>query len=577
MICTDKTGTLTQNKMTVTNVYINHSHYEIKKKLENQNFKYLALWGLLCNNTRIEFEDNIYVKYGDPTEIVLTDLAIFNGLDPINTNLKYNRIYEIPFDSERKLMTTINSIKDKKFIITKGAPEVLFGKCNKIVLDNQLTQLTKNHLDKLVIANEEMTKQALRVIAIGYREMTNHDQLSNHDQIENGLTFVGLIGMIDPPRPEVYESIRICKDAGIDTVMITGDHKNTAIAIAKQLNIINHDSEAISGKELDLLSDREFKNAIERYHVYVRVTPEHKVRIVKTWKEKGKIVAMTGDGVNDAPALKNADIGIAMGIQGTEVAKGASDMILTDNNFATIVKAVEEGRTIFTNIKKSIRFLISCNIGEVVNILLGALLGQLLFGLAVTPLNAVQLLWANLTTDSLIAIAIGLEKSEPGVMKKKSQKNSLLDVESFIVILCYGILIGLLAFVAFHIGYNMGTNLDSSITLGRTMAFMTLATTELFHAFNIRSEKYSLFKIGIFSNKFIIYAFFLSILLQYGILLFPITRVLFDITILSLNQLIIIISLSLVPIVVVEIGKLFYKEEKEFSYPNRITSLKLEK
>ena len=243
-----------------------------------------------------------------------------------------------------------------------------------------------------MIANEEMTKQALRVIAIGYREMTNHDQLSNHDQIENGLTFVGLIGMIDPPRPEVYESIKICKDAGIVTVMITGDHKNTAIAIAKQLNIINHDSEAISGKELDLLSDREFKNAIERYHVYVRVTPEHKVRIVKIWKEKGKIVAMTGDGVNDAPALKNADIGIAMGIQGTEVAKGASDMILTDNNFATIVKAVEEGRTIFTNIKKSIRFLISCNIGEVVTILLGALLGQLLFGLAVTPLNAVQLL-----------------------------------------------------------------------------------------------------------------------------------------------------------------------------------------
>ena len=271
-----------------------------------------------------------------------------------------------------------------------------------------------------------MTNRALRVIAIAYKAMDSAEKLSDRN-LEKDLIFLGLIGMIDPPRPQVYESIELCQQAGIETVMITGDHKNTAIAIARDLNILNDDDEVITGYELDALSDKEFKRSIEKYKVYARVTPEHKVRIVQAWKDKGKIVAMTGDGVNDAPALKNADIGIAMGIQGTEVAKGASDMVLTDDNFATIVKAVKEGRTIFSNIKKAVKFLISCNIGEVITILLGALLGQYLFGVAVTPLTAVQLLWANLVTDSLIAIAIGLEKPEPDLMKRRTKKQSLLD------------------------------------------------------------------------------------------------------------------------------------------------------
>jgi Ca2+-transporting ATPase len=558
VICTDKTGTLTENKMTITNVYLNHTHYDVGKQMSNAKIKYLAVWGLLCNNTRIVKENDHYRKFGDPTDVAFVDLALKLALDPIKINEQYTRIYEIPFASERKLMSTVNMIKNKKIVITKGAPEVIFSLCKQIIVDDKVVSMSKTHLAKLINANEIMTKKALRVIAIGYREITD---IATNKEIEKDLTFVGLVGMIDPPRKEVYESIRICKNAGIQTIMITGDHKNTAIAIARQLNIISDEGESISGHELDKLSEKEFKNNIDKYHVYARVSPEHKVRIVKTWQEKKKIVAMTGDGVNDAPALKNADIGIAMGIQGTEVAKGAADMILTDDNFATIVKAVEEGRTIFTNIKKAIKFLISCNIGEVITILLGALLGQFLFGYAVTPLNAVQLLWVNLTTDSLIAIAIGLEKSEHDVMKKKTQDKTLLNLESFMIVLFHGILIGLLAFIAFHIGFNMGTDKANSILIGQTMAFMTLTTCELFHAFNVRSERYSLFKIGVFTNPYIIYAFIFSLLLQYGVLIFPFTRNLFDITVLSPKQIIIIFLLSIVPIIVIEIGKVFNREK----------------
>lgn len=557
IICTDKTGTLTQNKMEVTTVYVNQNLYDVKKHV-NKEIKYLALFGLLCNNTRIEKELEELKKIGDPTEIALVDLAINVGLEPLKLMSQYQRIYEIPFDSNRKLMSTVNMINNNKVLITKGAPEVVFSKCNRILFEKKELTLTKHHLEKLMQINDLLTNKALRVIAVAYRII---DEVE--DNLEKDLTFVGLIGMMDPPREEVYDAIKTCQDAGIETIMITGDYKNTAIAIAKELNIIAHESEAISGNELDELTDKEFKNVIQNYRVFARVTPEHKVRIVKTWKEKDKVVAMTGDGVNDAPALKNADIGIAMGIQGTEVAKGAADMVLVDDNFATIVNAVEEGRTIFTNIKKAIRFLLSCNIGEVITILLGSLLGKILFGMAVTPLSAVQLLWVNLTTDSLIAIAIGLEKAEFDVMKKRKHKTSLLDFDSFFMILLHGILIGWLSFVAFYIGYNMGTDYNHSFMLGQTMAFMTLTTTELFHAFNVRSERYSIFKIGVFSNKKIIYSFIICIILQYGILLFPTTRRLFDITILSYRQIIIIFLLSIIPVLVIEFGKMFYIEKSK--------------
>lgn len=559
IICTDKTGTLTQNKMKVTSVYVNNKLYNLDEFFNNSKIRYLALSGILCNNTRTVIENNRFVRQGDPTEIALVDLAASIGLDPINVSNKYERLYEIPFDSKRKLMSTVNKVNNKKLLITKGAPDVLFNICKKILIEDKELTLTKLQLEKLIKINDEMSNQALRVIAVGFKILNDNSVLN--EGLEKDLTFVGLIGMIDPPRPEVFEAIHVCQNAGINTVMITGDYKNTAIAIAKQLNLINDEEEAISGNELDQMSDNAFKNQIHKYRVFARVSPEHKVRIVKTWKDKGKVVAMTGDGVNDAPALKNADIGIAMGIQGTEVAKGASDMILIDDNFATIVKAVEEGRTIFANIKKAIRFLISCNIGEVVTIFLGALLGQLLFGMVVPPLSAVQLLWVNLTTDSLIAIAIGLEKSEPDVMKKKNRRSSLLDFESFIIILFYGILIGWLSFIAYYIGFNMGTDLNNSIMLGQTMTFMTLTTAELFHAFNVRSERYSIFKMGIFTNKYIIYAFITSIILQYGILLFPTTRNLFNITFLTFKQILIIVLLSIIPIIVVELGKLFSTEK----------------
>lgn len=561
VICSDKTGTLTQNKMTVTAVYTNHTLYPQALWPEDKKVKQLAVFASLCNNTHVSLKDGAYQKIGDPTEIALVDLALQADLDPLTTTDNYRRVHEVPFDSDRKRMTTVHKMNKHYVAITKGAPEVIINLCTNVALDQKSVPLSEVHRKKLLQANDQMTSQALRVIAIGYKVLSDPKE-EKPERLESDLTFIGLIGMIDPPRPEVYDSIQVCRDAGIQTVMITGDHKNTAIAIAKQLDIIKADSEAISGHELDKLSDDELNKAIENYHVFARVSPEHKVRIVQAWKDKGKIVAMTGDGVNDAPALKRADIGIAMGIQGTEVAKGASDMVLTDDNFATIVKAVEEGRTIFTNIKKSIRFLISCNIGEVVTILLGSLLGQLLYGLAVSPLTAVQLLWANLVTDSLIAIAIGLEKAEPDVMKRKTEKNTLLDWETGLVVFFQGILIGFLSFTAFHIGYRMGTNPKESLLIAQTMAFMTLTVSELFHAFNIRSERFSIFKIGIFTNKYIIYAFIISLLLQIGTLFFGVTRTLFDITWLNVNQFLIILGLSIVPVVVVEIGKLFSKDKK---------------
>lgn len=560
VICSDKTGTLTQNKMQVTHVYTNQKHYKFQEFNTTSDLQQIALWGVLCNNTRITSDYEHYHKIGDSTEIALIDFALELELDPIKIRDTYTRIEEVPFDSERKMMSTIHQINQKRVVVSKGAPEVILKKCKKIIINQQVIPLKPEHTKQILAANDQMTKSALRVIAVAYRVLGNDSNLTH---VEQELVFVGLIGMIDPPRPEVYQAINICHQAGIHTVMITGDHKNTAVAIAKTLNILKNEDEAITGEVLDQLSDEDLSKVIEHYRVFARVTPAHKVRIVQAWQEQGAIVAMTGDGVNDAPALKNADIGIAMGIAGTEVAKSAADMVLVDDNFSTIVKAVEEGRTIFRNIQKAIRFLLSCNMGEVMIILLGSLFGQMLFGMTVSPLTAVQLLWANLTTDSLIAIAIGLEKAEPDVMEQKANQSRLLSFESFVMIFFYGILIGFLAFMAFYIGYQMGHDDTSSPLIAQTMAFMTLTTCELFHAFNIRSEKYSLFKLGIFSNKYIIYAFLISILLQYGILCTPFTRTLFNITLLSFKQLLIILGLSIVPIIVIEIGKLFAGESNK--------------
>lgn len=561
VICTDKTGTLTQNEMTVTHVYTNHTLYP-KENWHDPHVRRLAVLATLCNNTRVYIENHSYQKVGDPTEVALINLALEGDLDPIQTIQAYPRLDELPFDSKRKRMTTVHQMNGKKVIIMKGAPEVVLSACVKIQEDNQVLILTDWHKNRIMKANDDMTNHALRVIAFAYKVIPEKEHISPK-KYERDLVFLGLIGMIDPPREEAYEAIRLCQQAGIETVMITGDHKNTAIAIAKELNILNPDDLVLTGYELDQLTDEELKRAIDRIKVYARVTPEHKLRIVQAWQAKGKIVAMTGDGVNDAPALKNADIGIAMGIQGTEVAKGAADMVLTDDNFATIVKAVKEGRTIFANIKKAVKFLISCNIGEVITILLGAMIGPILYGLAVTPLTAVQLLWANLVTDSLIAIAIAMEKSEPDIMTKRPKKETLLDFEAILVILFQGLLIGFLSFTAFHFGYRMGTDHASSLLYGQTMAFMTLSIAELFHAFNVRSEQYSIFEIGLFSNPYVIVAFIISLALQLSTLIHPFTRRLFRVTPLKSQQFVIVFILSIVPIFVVEIAKLFGKKPAE--------------
>ncbi len=559
IICSDKTGTLTQNRMTIKQLYINDSMSYIKDTKElNDDLKQLVQYGVLCNDTKLRKENDEIKTIGDPTEIALMDLAIELDINPIEVLNKFERLFELPFDSDRKLMTTVNMINGKKISITKGAPDVLLSRCDRIEVKNEVLPLNDEQTDKVNHSNLDMANHALRVLAFGYKVLDDNVDAEKltHDDLENNLTFLGLVGMIDPPREEAKQSIKLCKKAGIKTIMITGDHKNTAIAIAKQLGIIEEKNEAISGLELDQLDDETFNNSIEQYGVYARVSPENKVRIVEAWREKGHVVAMTGDGVNDAPALKTANIGVAMGITGTEVAKGAADMVLTDDNFATIVRSVKEGRTIFSNIKKAVHFLLSCNIGEIFTILLANLLGTLIFGFYVVPLTATQILWVNLVTDSLLAIALGLEKSEPNVMNKKPRdtNKSIFAHGLGRLILIQGFILGILSFLAYYIGYQLGDGINNKL-LAMTMTFMTLAFSQLFHAFNTRSEEYSIFKLGILSNKFLIGAFSISAILQLGTMLIPFTRKLFKITLLNIGQFTIVMILSITPIIIVEIYK----------------------
>src|SRR5690554_3635043 len=565
VICSDKTGTLTQNVMTITEVYSNKEFVETKEGNDYSNLEKLINFGVLCNDTTVNNIDNKYELIGDPTEKALVDLAINANLNPIDINNKFKRVYEFSFDSERKLMSTINEIDGKYFVITKGAPDVVFDLVKDIEGKDSIKDYAKANLD--------MANKALRVLAVGYKEIpknTDFTKLTPQD-VEKDLTLVGLYGMIDPARPEVKDAIEVCYKAGITTVMITGDHKNTAIAIAKDLNIITSDDDmALTGLELDQLSDEEFYDIVDHVRVYARVSPENKVRIVNAWKSRDVVVAMTGDGVNDAPALKNADIGIAMGITGTEVAKGAADMILTDDNFETIISAVSEGRSIFDNIKKAIHFLLSCNIGEIITILLGTLIGGILFSSIVNAggnvhiLSAVQILWVNLVTDSLMAIALGLDPKNPDIMDKKPRnKNDGIFTDGlWRRILWQGLMIGLLAFVAYYIGYQLA---DSSLYAGQTdawvkahtgqtMAFMVLAFSQLFHAFNVRSTRLSIFKLKI--NKYLVYAFFASFALQMLTLLPGVSNI-FDIIFIKQWELwLMIFVLAFLPVIITEIVKL---------------------
>ncbi len=560
VICSDKTGTLTQNVMTVTKVYSNSNIIPINENTPvDDNLLQLLTYGVLCNDTKVNLdEENNYHKIGDPTEVAFVDLAITLNQNPIEIFNNNPRISELPFDSERKLMTTVHDFNGKRYAVIKGAPDVMLRRSVE----------TDKSIKAYEAANVAMTSDALRVLAVGYKEIDQTlplDKLT-HDYLENNITLVGLVGMIDPPRPEVKDAIRVANRAGIDVIMITGDHKNTAMAIAKELNIIKSDDDmALSGLELDKLSDEEFHQLLPHIRVYARVSPENKVRIVEAWKEHDKIVAMTGDGVNDAPALKTANIGIAMGITGTEVSKGAADMVLTDDNFTTIVTAVGEGRGIYANIKKAIHFLLSCNIGEIITIFLGTILGAFIFSEAVTTLTAVQILWVNLVTDSLMAIAIGLEPKEADIMEEKPRdpKKSFFANGLGLKIGWQGAMLGMLSFSAFVIGFFIYPNTEGAtgdalrtarLMNASTLTFMVLAISQLFHALNVKSERNSIFKTKF--NKPLLFAFIISLALQLLTIVFPFTRDLFHLSHLNLVEWLIVIGLSITPLFVVEIQKL---------------------
>ena len=463
VICSDKTGTLTQNNMKVVSV---------NTPCGGNNESFILELGTMC--TDCNTLGNIS---GDPTEVAIVEGAINKGKFREDLYEKMERINDIPFDSDRKLMSTIHKRKGGYRIITKGAPDVLVKRCNRYIENGDLYFLSHNELEKITKANNKMAESALRVIAVAYADVSSLPQVLNTNTIEQNLVFVGLIGMIDPPREGVKEAISVCKGAGIKTVMITGDHIVTAKAIAKELGILGMHDLAITGAELDRISQEELEKNIMKYSVFARVSPEQKVRIVKAFRSTGAVTSMTGDGVNDAPALKNADIGIAMGMSGTDVAKNAADMVLTDDNFVTIVEAVKQGRNIFDNIKKAIHFLIATNVGEIVTIFMGLVLGLK------SPLLALQLLWINLVTDSIPAIALGLEKPEKDIMFKKPRdsKKGIFADGLWSKIIVEGIMIGMLTLFAFSIGNNL-----YSLEVGRTMAFISLGMLELIHSFNIK-------------------------------------------------------------------------------------------
>lgn len=531
VICSDKTGTLTQNKMTVRKLYCN----EIKDLTnltseEKQMITYFAI----CCDASIEEKNGKFIRIGDPTELALLDINMVHGEDIKN----YSRVLDLPFDSDRKLMTTVIKVKDKYIAITKGAPDKVIG----------LTINNEKEKENALKANTQMANDALRVLALATKTF---DKMPVAEDLEFDMNFVGLVGMIDPARPEVKDAIKVATKAGIKTVMITGDHIVTASAIAKELGILNDGDRAITSQELDLLSDEYLAEHIHEFSVFARVAPKDKVRIVEAWQKRDAICAMTGDGVNDAPALKKAEIGCAMGITGTDVSKEAADMILTDDNFSTIVSAVKQGRGIYDNIRKCVKYLLSSNIGEVITIFVASLLsafGALSLG---TPLSAMHLLWINLITDSLPAFGIGMEEAEDTIMdeKPRSKKEGFFANGYAWRICVEGLIIGTVTLIAYIIGGQI------SHALGQTMAFLTLSSTQLFHAYNVKSH-HSVFSPKNYKNKFMNFAFILGFALQIFVIYCPGVRDLFEFAPLPFTHFAICIGLSLVIVVIMEISKL---------------------
>lgn len=534
VICSDKTGTLTQNRMTLVSAYYDgENEPEAISDSNSERIKKLLRYAALCCDGSVVFHEQKEQHIGDPTETAIVLAAHRNGMDKAALNEAHPRLAELPFDSDRKLMTTVHSIDGKIIAIVKGAFDVMSSRC------------VRGDLATAQRINDEMSAQALRVLAIAYKELELIPEEPVARELENELIFLGLVGMIDPPRPEAKTAVKLCRKAGIKPVMITGDHVVTASAIASQLGILEPQDKAITGAALDAMTDSQLEQEIESFAVYARVSPENKIRIVKAWQKKGQVVAMTGDGVNDAPALKAADIGCAMGITGTDVAKGAADMTLTDDNFSTIVDAVREGRGIYANIKKVVGFLLGTNIGEVVSVFAAMLLWHK------SPFLSMQLLWINLVTDSLPAIALGMEAVEKDIMDQppKPREESLFAHGFGIRIVLQGMMFGALALLAFWIGERA----SGSLAGGRTMAFIVMALSQVLQSFNMRSE-HSLFKIGFFSNRNLNWAALLSLLLVALVLFTPLS-VAFGLILLPGHLYLLALGLILIPLVIMEISK----------------------
>lgn len=564
IICSDKTGTLTQNKMTVRKVYVDKKLINGSEiSLDNKVQEYLIKNSILCNDSTSREGKEI----GDPTEVALVNLGHDIEIDELNLRNEYNRLAEIPFDSDRKLMSTLHKIDGKNIMFTKGALDVILDRVKYIMTSDGVRELTLEDKNEILDVNRSLSESGLRVLSFAYRQLDEVRELTLEDEYD--YTFLGLISMIDPPREESKQAVADCITAGIKPIMITGDHKITASAIAKEIGILRDGDRAIEGLEIDKMSDEELRENVEHISVYARVSPEHKIRIVKAWQDKEQIVAMTGDGVNDAPALKQADIGIAMGITGTEVSKDAASVILTDDNFATIVKSVSNGRGIYNNIKNSIKFLLSGNTSGIIAVLYSSIMALPM------PFAAVHLLFINLLTDSLPAISIGMEKSNRDLLKDKprGKNESILNKDFLLGIGFEGLLIAIFTMVAFYIGNPKETPLTAS-----TMAFATLCLARLFHGFNCRG-KGSIFKLGVFSNKYVWYAFGVGLVLLNAVLFVPFLQNLFEVENLAFNQYVSIYVLAFIPTLIIQLKKVIFefienKKSKNNSNINRSGELK---
>jgi len=575
VICSDKTGTLTQNEMTVVKMFIDGEIVDVTGRgyapvgeflacgvektapKDDPTLSVLLKGATLCNDAVLEKHserEDAWKMVGDPTEGALVVVAAKAGFVKSELETSIPRIAEVPFDSDRKRMTTIHCdggpTEHKAYV--KGAPDVMIDLCTHMLVKGEVVPMDDARRQHVLDSNHGMAEQALRVLAVAYKDLEELPAKPSPENVEVGLTLVGLLGMIDPARPEVREAVHTCKGAGIKAVMITGDHKDTAVAIARELDIIDAKGAVMTGAELDKIDDEEFAKIVDHVNVYARVSPIHKVKIVEALRQRGHVAAMTGDGVNDAPALKRADIGVAMGITGTDVSKETADMVLTDDNFASIVSAVEEGRIIYANIRKFVFFLLSCNIGEILTVFVAMLIGM------PVPLRPIQLLWLNLLTDGLPALALGMEKAEPGIMKRppRPKTEPIMNKEMTIGIAVQGIAIMCATLGAFSIGLQR----NSSYVEAQTMAFATLVCSELLRAYTARSEYYSIFTLGFWSNRFMVGATAASLLLIILPLYLPFLHPIFDVVTPDTQDWMVILSFALVPSVVAEITKIFMRK-----------------